>query len=161
MTHVIQAEWTIQQMSSPNPRFFLTVVSDSDWIIWVRPVQTSVFQHSTLGLFALAPFWKFPSLILSILFAGHPHYWGRCGQKNEWKGRADWQRKFPPLAVDSSVKGAEDLECPGALVSHSSRISRPVSEGKGQMMDERRERQKTVCLAALQVYECLGVFVHL
>lgn len=53
------------------------------------------------------------------------------------------------LAVDSSVKGAGDLQCLGALVSHSC-ISLPVSEGNGQMMDERREIQTIDCLAGLR-----------
>lgn len=118
MTHVIQAEWTIQQMSQPNPLFFLSVVSNSDWRIWVRPVQTSMFPAFHTLTICFGPFLKVSISYSFSHFCRTPSLLRKMWTKNEWKGRADWQRKFPPLAVDSSVKGAEDLECPGALVPH-------------------------------------------
>lgn len=161
MTHVIQAEWTIHQMSRPNPLFCLTVVSNSDWRIWVRPEQTSVFPAFHTRTICFGPFLKVSISYSFSHFCRTPSLLRKVWTKNEWKGRADWQRNFLPLAVDSLVKGAGDLECLGALVSHSSRISLPISEGKGQMMDERRETALQVCLAALQVYESLWAIVHL
>jgi len=91
---------------------------------------------------------------ISLAFSNiseHPHWGGRFGQKSECRERSCWYLELSPQAVDSSGKGAGDLECLGALVFHSC-ISLPVSEGNGQMMDDRRERQKIVCL---QVYESL------
>ncbi|CAM4708136.1 unnamed protein product [Leuciscus chuanchicus] len=60
---------------------------------------------------------------------------------------ADEERR--KILTWEEVKGAGDLECLGALVSHSC-ISLPVSEGNGQMMDERKEIQKIDCLAGLR-----------
>lgn len=89
MTHVIQAEWTIHQMSRPNPLFCLTVVSNSDWRIWVRPEQTSVFPAFHTRTICFGPFLKVSISYSFSHFCRTPSLLRKVWTKSEWEWKGE------------------------------------------------------------------------